>query len=115
MPTIKDILQIERNRDRNRLVLFLEGKFWKAYEYSAYVLTQYYNFKPTKKYVKSIDDEVISVGFPKEQLFKYLNDTDFENDGKMCRTNMTCSQDIQAFIKWKASTPLKENILTTKK
>ena len=115
MPTIKDILQIERNRDRSRLVLFLEGKFWKAYEHSAYVLTQYYNFKPTKKYIKSIDDEVISVGFPKEQLAKYLNNVDFENDEKMCRTNMPCSHDIQAFMEWKATTHLKENTVTTKK
>ncbi len=115
MPTIKDILQIERNRDRSRLVLFQEGKFWKAYEHSAYVLTQYYNFKPTKKYVKSIDEEVISVGFPKEQLAKYLNNAVLENDEKICRTNMPCSQDIQAFIEWKAYTLLKENTVTTKK
>lgn len=39
MPTIKDILQEERSRGGSELVLFLEGKFWKAYEKSAYALT----------------------------------------------------------------------------
>lgn len=32
MPAIKDILQEERNCENGMLVLFLEGKFWKAYE-----------------------------------------------------------------------------------
>lgn len=39
MPTIKEILQEERTRENTCLVLFLEGKFWKAYERSAYALT----------------------------------------------------------------------------
>lgn len=49
MPTIKDILQEERNRENGWVVLFLEGKFWRAYERSAYALVRMYNFKLTKK------------------------------------------------------------------
>ena len=40
MPTIKEILQEERTRENTCLVLFLAGKFWKAYERSAYALTR---------------------------------------------------------------------------
>ena len=36
MLTIKEILQEEGNKCNNELVLFLEGKFWKAYEHSVF-------------------------------------------------------------------------------
>ena len=73
MPTIKEILQEERNRESSKLVLFLDGKFWKAYERSANALVQMYNFKPTKRFIKLVGEEVISVGFPQEQLKKYYS------------------------------------------
>ena len=85
MPTIKEILQEERNRPSDCVVMFLEGKFWKAYEQSAYTLTKLYNFKPTKRFVKLVGEEIISVGFPQEQLLKYLGTPTFEAEGKRCR------------------------------
>lgn len=51
MPKIEEILNHEQERNIYDLVLFLEGKFWKAYEQSAYVLTRLYGFKPTKRYI----------------------------------------------------------------
>lgn len=108
MPTIKEILQEERNREDSRLVLFLEGKFWKAYERSAYVLTSLYNFKPSKRFVKLVDEEIISVGFPQEQLSKYLGNAVIEADGKRCRALVHCPHDEQAFLEWKNNTRIKE-------
>ena len=108
MPTIKEILQEERSRESTRLVLFLEEKFWKAYESSAYVLTKLYNFKPSKRYIKLVGEEIISVGFPKEQLSKYLSNAVIEANGKMCRAVVQCSQDEHAFGEWKESTRIKE-------
>lgn len=66
MPKIEEILHCEQNKQHNEVILFLEGKFWKAYEKSAYVLTKLYGFKPTKRYVKLVGKEIISVGFPQE-------------------------------------------------
>ena len=108
MSTIKEILQEERNRESGVLVLFLEGKFWKAYEQSAYVLTKLYNFKPTKRFIKLIGAEVISVGFPQEQLPKYLPGAVMEQDGKKCRRQVNCPHDELAFLEWKSSTRIKE-------
>ena len=51
MPKIEEILNHEQERNIYDLVLFLEGKFWKAYEQYAYVLTRLYGFKPTKRYI----------------------------------------------------------------
>lgn len=109
MPTIKDILQEERNRKSTELVLFLEGKFWKAYERSAFALVQMYNFKPTKRFIKLVGEEVISVGFPQEQLMKYLGNAVIDASGKMCRALVKTGQDEQAYAEWKAGTRIKES------
>ena len=108
MPTIKDILQEERNRKSTELVLFLEGKFWKAYEKSAFALAQMYNFKPTKRFIKLVGEEVISVGFPQEQLMKYLGNAVIDASGKTCHALVQTAQDEQAFAEWKAGTRIKE-------
>lgn len=108
MPTIKDILQEERNKGSIELILFLEGKFWKAYERSAYALVQMYNFKPTKRFIKLVGEEVISVGFPQEQLKKYLCNAEIDASGKICHALVQTAQDEQAFAEWKAGTRIKE-------
>ena len=108
MATIAEILQEERNRESARLVLFLEGKFWKAYERSAFELVKLYNFKPSKRFIKLVGEEIISVGFPKEQLFKYLRNAVVDPDGKVCRVQVRCPQDSQAFEQWKAGTRIAE-------
>lgn len=107
MPTIKEILQEEGNKGNNELVLFLEGKFWKAYERSAFVLTKLYNFKPSKRYIKLVEQEIISVGFPMEQLPKYIGNNIVAGNGKMCKAVMQCQQDEKAFSEWKASTRIR--------
>lgn len=108
MPTIKEILQEEGNRESGWIVLFLEGKFWKAYERSAYVLTMLYNFKPSKRFIKLVGEEVISVGFPNEQLQKYLAGAVLEDGGKRCRSIVSLPFDEMAFREWKSSTRIKE-------
>lgn len=61
---LSEILELERN-NTHRIYLHLEGMFWKAYQCSAYLfLLHYKNYKVTKKFVKSIRQEVVSLGFP---------------------------------------------------
>lgn len=94
MPTIKDILQEERNRENGWVVLFLEGKFWKAYERSAYALVRMYNFKPTKRYVKLVDEEVVSVGFPIEQLSKYSKQLSLKKYALLCEQMVSVEKNL---------------------
>lgn len=108
MPKIEEILHHERERNINDLVLFLEGKFWKAYEQSAYVLTRLYGFKPTKRYIKLINQEVISVGFPEEALSKYLSNARVDREKKMLHAWVQCPQSEQSFEEWKKATRVKE-------
>ncbi len=104
----QEILQEESNRESGRLVLFLEGKFWKAYERSAYVLTMLYNFKPSRRFIKLVGEEVISVGFPQEQMSKYLANPLVEEGGKRCRVFVQHPSDEKAFREWKSATRVKE-------
>ena len=108
MPKIEEILQLERERQADDLVLFLEGKFWKAYEHSAYVLTRLYGFKPTKRYIKLIGEEVISVGFPEESLNKYLSNAQVDREKKILHAWVQCPQSDQSFEEWKSTTRIKE-------
>ena len=43
------------------LHLFKEGVFWVAYEHNAYFIWKMKGYKPNKKYIKSIQQEVVSV------------------------------------------------------
>ena len=106
MPTIKEILEEEQKREEGWVVLFLEGKFWRAYERSAYALVRQYNFKPSKRFVKLVEKEIICVGFPLEQLGKYLPNAVVEPMKKRCRAKFPCP--TEGFAEWKAGTRLKE-------
>ena len=52
----------------NEVHLFKEGVFWIAYEQSAYAVFLKKGYKPTKKFVKKTNSEVVSVGFPENAL-----------------------------------------------
>lgn len=108
MPKIEEILHYEAEKQSNEVVLFLEGKFWKAYEKSAFVLTMMYGFKPTKRYVKLAKQEIISVGFPQESLQKYLGNEKTEYSEKLIRVWCNKEQNEDAFITWKNATRIKE-------
>ena len=63
--TSKDFIRAEAE-NTDRIILYREGLFWKAYERSAFaVCTQIRPFKPTKRSLKTLDGgELISIGFP---------------------------------------------------
>lgn len=49
----------------DKLYLFLEGFFWKAYEKSAFLfVTEVKPYRPIKKAIKKMNTEVVSIGFP---------------------------------------------------
>lgn len=63
--TIADKLKA---KEANELRLYKEGVFWIAYEEDAYLLSQVKKLKATKKYVKLLGMEIVSVGFPSVTL-----------------------------------------------
>lgn len=73
-----DILEIERARAANgdyaTIHLFVEGTFYRAYEWSAWLCCRYINeFKPTKRELKSEAGEtIVYIGFPTSSLSRYI-------------------------------------------
>lgn len=71
--TSQDFIRAEAE-NTDRIILYKEGLFWKAYERSAYILCmQVRPFKPTKKSLKSLDGgHIVSVGFPWKHEQKHI-------------------------------------------
>ena len=62
--TIKKILLTEES-NINSIYLYREGMFYKAYERSAYAfINNVKKYTPIKKYIKIVQSEVTSIGFP---------------------------------------------------
>ena len=62
------ILEKTAQKSENELNLYKEGVFWIAYEKDAYLVSQIKKLKPTKKYIKTIQREIVCVGFPSSSL-----------------------------------------------
>jgi hypothetical protein len=80
--SIQKIITIE-DRNTGEIHLHKEGIFWKAYQQSAYLFTQEVKiFKTSKRIVKSLSREIISLGFPQNALEKYFNFDDLQLPGQ---------------------------------
>ena len=86
--------------------LFKEGAFWVAYEESAYSICKIKPYKATRKFIKVVGMDVVSIGFPDNAL-------------AMLRQGLTLSQQsethvvlqieeaVEAFEEWKAGVELR--------
>ena len=109
MATISEILIKEKQiGTQQKVLLFKEGKFWKGYEMSAFLLAKRYNFKPTKRFVKAVGMEIISVGFPVEQLSKYLSNAVVNEEQTELTAEVRDARDERAFADWKQGIAIKE-------
>ena len=66
--TMREKISCMHNSPATEIHLWKEGIFWVAYEESAYVVWLLKKYKPTKKFIKSVDMEVVSIGFPHSVL-----------------------------------------------
>lgn len=73
MRTLEEIVGSE-DKNLSQVVLYPEGMFYKAYKRSAYVCaTRISPFKPSRKRVKYLGRDVVSIGFPIGALTKYFS------------------------------------------
>lgn len=106
--TSQDFIRAEAE-NTDRIILYKEGLFWKAYERSAYILCmQVRPFKPTKKSLKSLGGgEIVSVGFPWKHEEKHIGTLERLESGDERLTLAAASAiDPADFEKWKAGLPL---------
>lgn len=100
------ILEKIQHGSGNEVRLYLEGVFWVAYEQSAYWFWKQKDYKPTKKFVKSIGYEVVSVGFPKSVLdgiVEAFRVTFLSRSDKQIILQSDIIIDEKEFLEWKKS------------
>lgn len=66
--------------------LYKEGLFWVAYEQSAFFFWQLKGYKPNKRYVKLLQKEVVSIGFPDSALLSIVTQANLV----LCETKGNC-------------------------
>lgn len=72
--TFAEILALE-DPNQDKIYLFREGKFLKAYEHSAYLFHRNIQaFKLSYRYIKTVNRNVVSLGFPEAVRGKWLHD-----------------------------------------
>ena len=105
--------KITQSKDLQKVYLYKEGVFWIAYEQSAYLVSQVKALKPTKKFVKTVGQEVVSVGFPDTALanvllsFRLVSQSDTQ-----VVVESSQAIELSAFEAWKSELPLRtaENV-----
>jgi hypothetical protein len=102
--TYKEIIQIEKDNPHS-INLFHEGIFYKAYERSAYMMCKkIHPFKVSKKFIKIIDMDVVSIGFPENSLTKWFEkDKLHHNDDGTINISIECAEDDSLFVEWKTT------------
>ena len=106
--TSKDFIRAEAE-NTDRIILYREGLFWKAYERSAFaVCTQIRPFKPTKRSLKTLGGgELISIGFPSSTEDRVLDGlTRLETEPDRLVLSARRPVVVAEFEAWKASVPL---------
>lgn len=100
--TFREIIERE-DQNIDCIWLYREGMFMKAYERSAFfVHTLIHEFKLSKRYIKTINMDVISLGFPEQTVPKWLNGYVYEyvQDG-LIRCFSRKKYDEVEFHNWK--------------
>jgi hypothetical protein len=121
MPTQKEIFDYE-NTNTNRITLFKNGNFWRAYEQSAYLLICHFwtDIKVNGGYVKSAEQDIYSVGFPQTSLQERIIDKLSEVSGAIVQSrteeNVVIANVpiVNGFEEWKQSQTLKREQATEK-
>ena len=114
--TSQDFIRTEA-ANTDRIILYREGLFWKAYERSAFaVCSQVRAFKTTKKALKTLGGgHLLSIGFPaasENAVCGALECISREQDRVVFAAPRAV--DAAEFEVWKAAQPLKEAVRRTK-
>ena len=100
--------------------LFQEGSFYRAYEWSAWLMCRYlHGFKVTHRRMKGVEQSVALIGFPVTSLSKWVTDDIERHDVSDKHITFTLAGEVFAdlggmdnaldvFDSWKAEQPIVE-------
>jgi hypothetical protein len=76
-----EILRNEEQKAWNEIHFYKEGFFYVAYEKSAWLFCRrIHSFRATRKFIKSIGKDMVSIGCPEQSLLKLTETTCRRND-----------------------------------
>jgi len=106
--SIHEIITNE-NQNTGEIHLHKEGIFWKAYQQSAYLFTREVKaFKVSKKLVKAVGREVVSLGFPQQAFSTYFEETRWNEIDEKQRLITGYTLQTEDYRQWLESLPLTE-------
>lgn len=99
------------------VLFYKEGVFWVAYEQSAYYVWLQKSYKATRKYMKCLNADVVSIGFPENALKSFESEalTRLAGNPNICVLHLDSPIDEQAFTEWRRQVPLHETVVRTPK
>lgn len=101
MNTISQILALE-STNTHYIRLYREGIFLKAYERSAYAFViGIQKFMVKKRFIKCVNQEVVSIGFPSEGLYKHFAKEKVKEIENGVQVELEQEIDLAAFEQWK--------------
>lgn len=111
MSNLHEILKIESS-NVGTIHFYREGVFFKAYERSAYLfVTHVKPFMVKKQFVKSVNQEVVSIGFPTNSLRNYFAADKIQEKDNEAEVPLDVTINLSDFERWRenvAVTPAKE-------
>ena len=96
--TILDKVTLQQ-QDTTKIFLFKEGLFYKAYNEGAFLLKDK-NYKITVKQIKSIENEVLSIGFPISVLEKLKENRQSEEYDNYCSLQSNIVFSLLLYEEW---------------
>lgn len=108
---LKDKIDAER-QDEPLILLYMEGMFWKAYEQSAMRFTKEVKaYKLLKRFVKTVNSNVVSMGFPDGSLEDVLKGRAFTRvNDKLVSFYVDTAFTADEFETWKTDLPVEAEI-----
>ena len=96
--TILDKITLQQ-QDTTKIFLFKEGVFYKAYNQGAFLLKDR-DYKVAVKHIKSIENEVLSIGFPVSVFEKLKDEFVFEFYEWYAVYNTNTFFDNESYTNW---------------
>ena len=96
--TILDKVTLQQ-QDTTKIFLFKEGVFYKAYNEGAFLL-QDRNYKVAVKKIKSVENEVLSIGFPISVLEKLKENRQSEEYDNYCSLQSNIVFSLLLYEEW---------------
>lgn len=110
MSNLQEILSTE-SVNTDTIYFYREGVFFKAYEHSAYLFVKHVKpFMLKKRIVKSVNQEVVSIGFPTNSLHAYFEKEKIKENENTAEVVINEAIELSAFDEWRKEIKLISDI-----